>query len=96
MNKSQGVELLKWYHSYLVFTLYIPIIVKISLILSSDNKLESFTNTDVDLLSAQVCQLERKEEQALPGYALALQLETFLTAGTKLHDKCSCERVCDP
>ena len=74
---------------------FVPIFVKISLTLSSDSKPESFTNTDVDLPSAQVCQLERKEEQAFPRYALAWQLETLLTAGTKVHDKYSCEQVCN-
>ena len=71
INKSQGVELLKYYQSNFLSLYFVPIIVKISLTLSSDSKLESFTNTDVDLPSAQVCQLERKEEQAFPRYALA-------------------------
>ena len=63
---------------------------------SSDNKWELFIKTDVDSPSAQLCQLERKEEQTLPKYTSAWHLETPLTAGTKLHDKSSCEHVCGP
>ena len=59
---------------------------------SSDNKLVLCTNTDVDWPNAQVCQFERKEEQAFPEYSLAQHLETLITSGTTLHDKSSCEQ----
>ena len=59
---------------------------------SSDNQLLLYTNTDVDWPNAQVCQFERKEEQAFPEYSLAQHLETLITSGTILHDKSSCEQ----
>ena len=59
---------------------------------SSDIKLVLCTNTDVDWPKAQVCQLERKEEQAFPEYGLAQHLETLITSGTTLHDKSSFEQ----
>ena len=59
---------------------------------SCDNQLVLFTNTDVDWPNAQVCQFERKEEQAFPEYALAQHLETLITSGTTVHDKSSYEQ----
>ena len=59
---------------------------------SSDNQLVLCTNTDVDWPNAQVCQFERKEEQAFPEYSLAQHLETLITSGKTLHDKFSCEQ----
>ena len=64
----------------------------ISITWSSDNKLLLFTNTDVDWPNAQVCQVERKEEQAFPEYSLAQHLEILIPSGTTLHDKSSCEQ----
>ena len=62
------------------------------MIWSSDNQLVLCTNTDVDWPNAQVCQFERKEEQAFPEYSLAQHLETLITSGTTLHDKSSYEQ----
>ena len=59
---------------------------------SSVNKLLLCTNSDVDWPNAQVCQFERKEEQAFPEYSLAQHLETLITSGTILHDKSSYEQ----
>ena len=64
----------------------------ISLTRSCDKILVLCTNTDVDWSSAQVCQFERKDEQAFPEYGLAQHLETLRTLGTTLHDKSSCEQ----
>ena len=50
------------------------------------------TNTDVDCPNAQVCQFERKEEQAFPVYGLAQHVETLITLETTLHDKSSYEQ----
>ena len=63
----------------------------ISITWSSDKRLESCTNTDVDWPNAQVCQFERKEEQVFPEYSLAQHLETLLL-GTTLQDKSSCKQ----
>ena len=62
---------------------------------SSDNLLVLCINTFVDWPNAQVCQFERKEEQAFPEYALAQHLETsvtLITLGITLHDKSCCEQ----
>ena len=67
-------------------------LVMICVILSSDIKPVLFTNTDVDWPNAQVCQFERKKEQAFPEYALAQHLETLISLGTTLHDKSSYEQ----
>ena len=48
---------------------------------SSDNKLLLCTNIDVDWPNAQVCQFERKEEQAFPINFLAQHLETLIPSG---------------
>ena len=61
-------------------------------IASSSDKLVLCTNSDVDWPNAQVCQFERKEEQAFPEYSLAQHLETLITSGTILHDKSSYEQ----
>ena len=67
-------------------------LVMISITRSSDNQLVLCTNTDVDWPNAQVCQFERKKEQAFPEYALAQHLETLISLGTTLHDKSSYEQ----
>ena len=72
------------------------IIVTISSTFCSDNKVELFTNIIVDPPSEQDCQLEMNEEQELPEYTLAWDLETYLMEGTKFYDKSSCEQVWDP
>ena len=64
----------------------------ISLTWSCDKILVLCTNTVVDWPNAQVCQFERKEEQAFPEYSLAQHLETLITSGTTLHDKSSSEQ----
>ena len=61
-------------------------------IASSFDKLVLCTNSDVDWPNAQVCQFERKEEQAFLEYFLAQHLEMLITSGTTLHDKSSCEQ----
>ena len=61
----------------------------ISITWSSDNQLESCTNIDVDWPNAQVCQVERTEEQTFPEYSLAQHLEALITLGRTLHDKSS-------
>ena len=93
LSKSQGVELLhlKISNNVTLIIFKLPNFVMISLTRSGDKIPVLCTNTVVDWPNAQVCQFERKEEQAFPEYSLAQHLE-ILSLGTTLHDKSSCEQ----